>query len=253
MIRRTTIRCSLLLAVAAALHSPARARACCVTRRSAANPIAFEYGGDLWITARSGGAARRLTSTPDVETDPHFSPDGSHIAFSRTTGGNTDVYVVAAAGGEPTPTDVSSGIGPRSRMDAPTASASSSRPIARAAAILLSPPLDRSCRRRLRGGAADAARVRRQLLARRQAHRLRGDLQPRSRRIGTRRAVAPLSRRPHASRPHHGSRATIRSRRLPWKDSNDSEPMWIGNTIYFLSDRNFTTQPVRVRRRRSSR
>ena len=66
------------------------------------NAVAFEYGGDLWVTTRAGGPARRLTSTPDVETDPHFSPDGSHIAFSRTSNGNTDVYVVSAAGGEPT-------------------------------------------------------------------------------------------------------------------------------------------------------
>ena len=29
--------------------------------------------------------------------------------------------------------------------------------------------------------------------------------------------------------------------KLPWTDSNDSDPMWIGNTVYFLSDRNPTT------------
>src|SRR5579872_7533142 len=29
--------------------------------------------------------------------------------------------------------------------------------------------------------------------------------------------------------------------KLPWNNSNDSAPMWIGSTIYFLSDRNFTT------------
>ena len=63
--------------------------------------IAFQYAGDLWVTARAGGAARRLTATPDVETDPRFSPDGSLIAFSRTSGNNTDIYVVPAAGGEP--------------------------------------------------------------------------------------------------------------------------------------------------------
>ena len=38
--------------------------------------VAFEYGGDLWTVPRSGGQARRLTSTPNAEIDPRFSPDG---------------------------------------------------------------------------------------------------------------------------------------------------------------------------------
>ena len=63
--------------------------------------VAFEYAGDLWVVPRSGGQARRLTSTPEAETDPHFSPDGSQIAFTATVHGNTDVYIVPAAGGEP--------------------------------------------------------------------------------------------------------------------------------------------------------
>src|SRR4249920_1308843 len=63
--------------------------------------VAFEYAGDLWIVPRSGGQARRLTSTPGVEIDPHFSPDGSQIAFTATVAGNTDVYVVPTAGGDP--------------------------------------------------------------------------------------------------------------------------------------------------------
>src|SRR5512140_2749263 len=63
--------------------------------------IAFEYGGDLWVVPRSGGEARRLTATPEMESDPVFSPDGSHIAFSRTSAGNTDVCVVPTVGGEP--------------------------------------------------------------------------------------------------------------------------------------------------------
>src|SRR5437870_13683436 len=63
--------------------------------------VAFEYAGDLWIVPRGGGAARRLTSTPGAETEPYFSPDGSQIAYTSTVAGNTDVYVMSAAGGEP--------------------------------------------------------------------------------------------------------------------------------------------------------
>ena len=63
--------------------------------------VAFEYAGDLWVTSRNGGTARRLTSTPSLEIDPYFSPDGSQVAFSATIAGNTDVYVVSASGGDP--------------------------------------------------------------------------------------------------------------------------------------------------------
>src|SRR6185295_15699927 len=63
--------------------------------------VAFEYGGDLWVVSRSGGQARRLTSTPGVEADPHFSPDGAQIAFTASVAGNTDVYVMPTAGGDP--------------------------------------------------------------------------------------------------------------------------------------------------------
>jgi tricorn protease len=63
--------------------------------------IVFNYAGDLWIVPRDGGDARRLTSGIGVEALPHFSPDGSMIAFSGEYDGNLDVYVVPAAGGVP--------------------------------------------------------------------------------------------------------------------------------------------------------
>ena len=50
---------------------------------------------------RAGGTARRLTSFQGQTTNPHFSPDGKWIAFSAEYAGNTDVYVVPAEGGEP--------------------------------------------------------------------------------------------------------------------------------------------------------
>jgi len=43
--------------------------------------IVFAYAGDLWSVPREGGAAARLTSGTGIETDPQFSPDGTHIAF----------------------------------------------------------------------------------------------------------------------------------------------------------------------------
>src|SRR5678815_604335 len=63
--------------------------------------IVFSFAGDLWIVARDGGDARRLTSGIGAETDPFFSPDGTQIAFSGEYDGNQDVYVVPAAGGVP--------------------------------------------------------------------------------------------------------------------------------------------------------
>ncbi|HTG86827.1 MAG TPA: hypothetical protein VL907_07335, partial [Pyrinomonadaceae bacterium] len=50
--------------------------------------IAFEYAGDLWLVSRSGGQARRITSTQGLEIEPYFSPDGTQIAFSATVAGN---------------------------------------------------------------------------------------------------------------------------------------------------------------------
>jgi tricorn protease len=63
--------------------------------------VAFAYANDLWITSRDGGDARRLTSFPGAESQPRFSPDGSMVAFTGQYDGNTDVYVVPAIGGEP--------------------------------------------------------------------------------------------------------------------------------------------------------
>ncbi len=63
--------------------------------------IAFAYANDLWIVDRNGGEARRLTSYPGTESAPHFSPDGKLIAFTGSYAGNTDVYVMEAGGGEP--------------------------------------------------------------------------------------------------------------------------------------------------------
>jgi tricorn protease len=65
------------------------------------NLIVFSYAGDLWTIGRDGGHASRLTTGTGIETDPVFSPDGSMIAFTGEYDGNTDVFVVPATGGIP--------------------------------------------------------------------------------------------------------------------------------------------------------
>ncbi len=66
-----------------------------------ASHVVFAHGGDLWIAGLEGGEARRLTSTPAVESDPHFSPDGQWIAFTSNRSGTPMAYVVPVTGGEP--------------------------------------------------------------------------------------------------------------------------------------------------------
>ncbi len=66
-----------------------------------AEHVAFTHGSDLWVASREGGLARRLTSTPAVESDPHFSPDGRQIAFTSNRSGVAAVYVVPVEGGTP--------------------------------------------------------------------------------------------------------------------------------------------------------
>ncbi len=63
--------------------------------------IVFCYGGDLWRVPASGGVASRLTAHPGVELFPRFSPDGARIAFTGQYDGDEQVYVIPAEGGEP--------------------------------------------------------------------------------------------------------------------------------------------------------
>jgi tricorn protease len=62
--------------------------------------IAFSYAGSIWIANRNGSDVRRLT-TGGHEGNPSFSPDGSEIAFTGDYDGARGVYVVATAGGVP--------------------------------------------------------------------------------------------------------------------------------------------------------
>jgi tricorn protease len=63
--------------------------------------ITFVHGGDIYVAERDGSSPRRLTVHPGMESNPAFSPDGQWIAFTGNYEGNADVYVVALTGGQP--------------------------------------------------------------------------------------------------------------------------------------------------------
>jgi tricorn protease len=96
---------ALILAISVStLAQPSADRPLLITRVAInQSHIAFTYAGKIWLVERSGGTAKRLTSTPNDETSPVFSPDGRRIAFSRSNGNDWDVFIAPADGSaEPT-------------------------------------------------------------------------------------------------------------------------------------------------------
>jgi tricorn protease len=66
-----------------------------------ADKVVFTYGGDLWLASTSGGMATRLTAHPGLELFAKFSPDGNWIAFTGQYDGDEQVYVIPVTGGIP--------------------------------------------------------------------------------------------------------------------------------------------------------
>lgn len=202
--------------------------------------IAFEYGGDLWVVSRNGGQARRVTSTQGVELDPFFSPDGSQIAYTSTVAGNTDVYVVPTAGGDPKrltfhPTlDRVRGWTPDGRgvVFASTRTSAPQQAYWRLWTIAID------------GGLPTPLPMPRAFSV---------AYSPDGKKLAYEEittAFVPPWYELSQWRHYRGGRtrpvrlfnlADNSVEKLPWSNSNDSLPMWIGNNIYFLSDRNHTT------------
>jgi tricorn protease len=201
--------------------------------------VAFAYAGDLWIVARSGGQARRLTATPGVETEPHFSPDGSQLAFTATVAGNTDVYLVPTTGGDPKRLTYHPGAD-RVRGWTPDG-----RRVVFASARTSAPQQAyfRLWTISLEGGLPEPLPLPRAFS---------GVYSPDGRQIAYEEfstAFIPAWYEASQWRHYRGGRthpirvmnlADYSVEKLPWSNSNDTHPMWVGDTIYLLSDRNHT-------------
>ena len=198
--------------------------------------VAFAYAGDLWLVARDGGQARRLTSTAGAEMDPYFSPDGSQIAFSATVAGNTDVYIVPTTGGDPRRLTYHPG------PDRVRGWTPDGRRVLFASGRVGAPqPYFRLWTIALDGGLPEALPIPRAFS---------GVYSPDGRRVAHEEfstAFIPAWHEASYWKNYRGGRThpirvmTLSDHsieKLPWTNSNDTDPMWIGNTIYFLSDRN---------------
>jgi tricorn protease len=100
--KRTTFRLLGVLACASFTSAQTDQPLLLQTPTLSKTTIAFAYGGSLWTVPREGGEARRLVvGDPGAASNPLFSPDGSMVAFTGNFDTNEDVYVVPATGGEP--------------------------------------------------------------------------------------------------------------------------------------------------------
>lgn len=196
--------------------------------------LAFVCAGDLWIVGRDGGDARRLTTGAGVETHPFFSPDGTQLAFTGEYEGNLDVYLVPTSGGVPRRLThhpgVDSAVG--WTPDGKKVLLRSDRASFSRFNRLFTVPVE--------GGPATELPL---------PMGEQGSFAPDMQRIAyvpfwNRRAVpnAYISwkryRGGRASPIWIANLADSNIDKLPRKDSNDFNPMWIGKRIYFLSDRN---------------
>ncbi len=191
--------------------------------------VAFAFAGDLWSAPRDGGEAVRLTVGPGVETNPVFSPDGTMIAFTGEYDGNTDVFVMPATGGVPRrltwhpATDMALGWTPDGKR---IVFSSFNRTSYSRFAELYTVPVE--------GGFPEKLPL---------PMGYEAAYSP----DGARLAYVPLPRAFTVWKRYRGGRttpiwiaelATSRIEKLPRQNSNDFNPMWVGDKIYFLSDRN---------------
>jgi tricorn protease len=200
--------------------------------------VVFTYGGDLWTAPASGGSAIRLTSHPGIEVFGKFSPDGKWIAFTGQYDGDEQVYVVPSAGGVPrqlTFYPAKGPLAPRWGWDNQVLgwSRDGQRILFRSQRDSWALPIARLYSVSLNGGPAEVLPM---------PEAGSGDFSPDAGQI----VYSPQSRDFRSEKRYGGGQAnslyifdlkTYATKRITEDPRPTRDPIWIGDTIYFNSDR----------------
>jgi tricorn protease len=220
------LRHSLALLLLAASSLPAQTRLL-RTPTVSATQVAFAYANNIWVASRDGGDARRLTTFQGQTGNPKFSPDGKLLAFSAQYGGNIDAYVVAADGGEPRRLTFHPGV------DEVQGWSPDGKRVVFASNMLSPNGSPRFFSVGLDGGNAEPLPMPRAYQGKYSpdgkqfAYRMNNswDDERRNYRGGQNRPIWILDL------------ASYDLVSPPWTDSKDIDPVWVGDVVYFISDR----------------
>lgn len=190
--------------------------------------IAFRYADDVWTVPKDGGSARRLTSTGNVDGAPYFSPDGRTIAYTARTGGVETAYTIPASGG----------MAKRITFSPQGQEVVGWTPDGKDLLVASSQNSVRSYLQLFRVHADGTGLPERLPLPSASYGSMAAD--------GTHLAYSPWTQWEPAWKRYHGGQTqpvllidlkTLDQVKVPRENSNDTNPVWLGDAVYFLSDR----------------
>ncbi|MFT6436517.1 MAG: tricorn protease [Candidatus Azotimanducaceae bacterium] len=203
--------------------------------------VTFVYSGDIYVASISSGIATRLTSHQGFETFPRFSRSGEYIAFSAEFTGSRQVFKMKVDGSDLQQLTWYNDVGvmaPRGGYDYRVMdwSVDDKNVLVRANRLPWSRRMGRPYLVPADGGLAQPMAV---------PETGSGMLSP----DGTKYVYTPIDREFRTWKRHRGGRAqdvwvydlkNNTSEQLTDNPATDNLPVWVGDNIYFLSDRDYT-------------